>query len=707
MKKIITLFLSLIALLPICAQTERGEQVLVFRNTGEVNLFFSEQLDSIVYSRLDTSNIKHEDIVSQIFYSPDTAIIIPINEIDSVAFGSRNETVFKKEVRQLNDVDCQWIIRYDGTNIFYKLSTPSNILPSKGYRLFYGERNKIFPNGLAVKVNNVTRTDDAYAINVTEVEFKEIFDRLFFAGSVDTPNYATTQNTSRRKSPIDINNIYFSKDFNVEFNGNSAKFGVNYNLNIKNSSIVARPLDGYYSFKADLHHSLGTSMSVDISKSKFYKYWDGLKIPLGRYAMVFTPYFYLKPFVSINAEMLCNMDAERNMVTHINYSSKKGSKPAFTMTTEKADGNDNASTEIICNGELYFGVAPIFDFNVLQETAGVRAKMRFGPCFNSEFGLGVITQLTKGYTIEAYGKANLSACLRLKGEATYYTRNWFTNEEHERNIFDWQKDYFKKKYDLLPLFLYSKAVRPKTLKKDIVEVAVKIKPDSLMEIPKEIGFEIADKSNISVDSCYVNPIDSKDQEKLCYATEMDITSKNIISKEVDIRPIVHYAGYTLKADNIAFNNDMPIQPMVFTMSNGITMALSGIPYSGEASDDSILYKAGPHIPTPIYDKDFGNKQFVQTFFIGNNENNWLLGTWKGIIDEQQATYTFRDDNSGTLNANYVSHEFTYYTNYPQSGKHTLYLDNDTAQIFIVNSITETTLKCMDAETNETITLTKQ
>ena len=152
---------------------------------------------------------------------------------------------------------------------------------------------------------------------------------------------------------------------------------------------------------------------------------------------------------------------------------------------------------------------------------------------------------------------------------------------------------------------------------------------------------------------------------------------------------------------------MPIQPMVFTMSNGITMALSGIPYSGEASNDSILYKAGPHIPTPIYDKDFGKKQFVQTVFIGNNENNWLLGTWKDNIDEQQSTYTFCDDNSGTLNVNSVSHEFTYYTNYPQSGKLTLYLDNDTAQIFIVNSITKTTLKCMDAETNETITLTKQ
>ena len=150
MKKLLTLFLSLIALLPIYAQTERGEQVLVFRNTGEVNLFFSEQLDSIVYSRLDTANVEHENIVSQIFYSPDTAIVIPINEIDSVAFGSRNETVFKKEVRQLNDVDCQWIIKYDGSNIFYKLSAPTNILPSKGDRLFYGERDELFLNGLAV-----------------------------------------------------------------------------------------------------------------------------------------------------------------------------------------------------------------------------------------------------------------------------------------------------------------------------------------------------------------------------------------------------------------------------------------------------------------------------------------------------------------------------------------------------------------------------
>ena len=707
MKKLLTLLLSLIALLPIYAQTERGEQVLVFRNTGEVNLFFSEQLDSIVYSRLDTANVEHENIVSQIFYSPDTAIVIPINEIDSVAFGSRNETVFKKEVRQLNDVDCQWIIRYDGRNIYYKLSTPTNILPSKGDRLFYGERNELFLNGLAVKVNDVSRTDEAYVVNVTEVEFKEIFERLFFAGSADTSNYATTQKIGKRNAPSEINVINFSKDFDVKLADNSATLGIGYNLHIKNSYIVAKPLEDYYSFQADLHHSLGTSISVDLCKAEFSNDWEGLKIPLGRYAMVFTPYLYLNYFLNVKAEMLLKMNTERKMITHINYSSKKGCKPTFTMNTEKADGNDHASTEVVCDGELYFGVVPMLDFNVLQETVGVRAKLRLGPCFNSEFGLGAITQLTEGYNTEAYGKANLSACLRLKGEATYYTRNWFTNEEHEGSFYNFKHDFCKKKFDLLPLFLSSKAVRPKTNKKDIVEVAVKINPDSLVETQKEIGFEIADKSNVSIDSCYVNPTESQDKEKLCYATEMDITSKNIIYKEVDIRPIIHYAGYTLRADNIPFNNDMPIQPMAFTMSNGIIMALSGMPYSGETSNDSILYKAGPYIPIPIYDKDYGKKTAVPTIFIGNNENDLLLGIWKGKTNDGCVEYIFRDDNSGMLKANAKSFEFTYYTNYPQSGKLTLYYDDDSAMVFIVNNITETTLNCTNTETNETIIFTKQ
>ena len=87
--------------------------------------------------------------------------------------------------------------------------------------------------------------------------------------------------------------------------------------------------------------------------------------------------------------------------------------------------------------------------------------------------------------------------------------------------------------------------------------------------------------------------------------------------------------------------------------------------------------------------------------------NLQIGTWKGKTDKGYVEYTFRDDNSGNKKAESESREFIYYTNYPQSGKLTLYLEDDSAIVFIVNNITETTLNCTDADTNERITLTKQ
>lgn len=120
MKKNLILLFFFLGLLPLSAQTDKGEQVLVFRNTGEVNLFFSSQLDSIGISRFDASGKEHDNCVSQIFYSQDTVMVVPISEIDSVAFGARNETVFNKDVHILNEADLLWITNYNGEDIYYK-----------------------------------------------------------------------------------------------------------------------------------------------------------------------------------------------------------------------------------------------------------------------------------------------------------------------------------------------------------------------------------------------------------------------------------------------------------------------------------------------------------------------------------------------------------------------------------------------------------
>ena len=70
----------------IFAQDDSG-QVLIFRNTGEINLLFASEIDSIVCSSVKTENSNDEVVPSQLFYTKDTTLVVPVSEIDSVAFG--------------------------------------------------------------------------------------------------------------------------------------------------------------------------------------------------------------------------------------------------------------------------------------------------------------------------------------------------------------------------------------------------------------------------------------------------------------------------------------------------------------------------------------------------------------------------------------------------------------------------------------------
>ena len=107
-----TLLLSVICISGsfIHAQDE-SEQLLIFRNTGEVNLLYSSKVDSIVCSMYDKDSIMHNEYVSQVFYGQDSILVVPIAEIDSVAFGPRNIVEYKGDVRELTTSDLPYIIR--------------------------------------------------------------------------------------------------------------------------------------------------------------------------------------------------------------------------------------------------------------------------------------------------------------------------------------------------------------------------------------------------------------------------------------------------------------------------------------------------------------------------------------------------------------------------------------------------------------------
>jgi len=106
---------------------EQGEQLLVFRNTGVVNLLYTHEVDSI----LTTDS-------TQVFYAKDTTLVVPFAELDSVAVGSRNVRKLKATVHELTEErDLPWLIRIEENHLFYRQNTPQDILPKVGEKLFW------------------------------------------------------------------------------------------------------------------------------------------------------------------------------------------------------------------------------------------------------------------------------------------------------------------------------------------------------------------------------------------------------------------------------------------------------------------------------------------------------------------------------------------------------------------------------------------
>ena len=85
MKKLfITLLLASAAVVGMAQDI--GEAFYIYRNDGQFNAFFCEDVDSIAYSYYDTEGNCYDEVVSQVVYTRDSVFLIPLAAVDSVAF---------------------------------------------------------------------------------------------------------------------------------------------------------------------------------------------------------------------------------------------------------------------------------------------------------------------------------------------------------------------------------------------------------------------------------------------------------------------------------------------------------------------------------------------------------------------------------------------------------------------------------------------
>lgn len=709
--KKVTLLLSVLqfCISAALAQTD-DEQVLVFRNIGEVNLLFSSEIDSIVCSRMDADSLMHDEVVTQVFYTPDTVLAVPISEIDSVTFGSRNSIEPKDGVKMMTATDSVWIIRYDGANIYYRNDTPKDILPHEGEKLFYGKSDRLFPVGLVAVVNSVKQANNEYVVNISDVELAELFDRLFWAGRIENANVQTAKAGGKKRSPVDQNNTL---EVNLNIGENIAITGKD-EFGIK-GKVVANGLTGFFSMEADVSNDFELNTKAMIEKEdEITEEVNIATMPLGVYALIFTPELKFDAFATISAELSANLRYKRIANVHVSYLHDRWGKDPVVKVTNSA-GEDNGTlsqTDLTCKGEFYTGVRTGFDFNILRETTGARLTLSLGPSFESEFGLGVL-QKTGKYDAESYSKAELTSSIKLLAEAELYVRNrllW--GDENIYPMFSFEHKFLKNTLDLFPRFSQTKAVSVEESHRSIVTVATKSDNDIMRDL--ETGFQIENDKGEVVDSIFVETITSGTEAVQGVSSEIDITEKVLPEerKSLVACPIFHYAGYTVAAREATLMSDMLLQPVVFGQTNGLVTYLSGMPYSGSVVKDGTLYTAGPYLPVAVRDTVFTKPGPIGGgMFINDVLEVRLIGTWSGTEAGSAVTYKFNDDGTGRMrggiseNSSEIS--FSYTLNSPQSGRILLQSDDGTIKALDVVNISESVFQYRLRGDKQLYTLNRQ
>lgn len=274
-------------------------------------------------------------------------------------------------------------------------------------------------------------------------------------------------------------------------------------------------------------------------------------------------------------------------------------------------------------------------------------------------------------------------------------------------------DLFKHDIDLFPLFAQPVAVSEAGSKKSKPEnetISASVKTETELPYDLDLDFEIVDANDEPIDSIDAGTIEvNGDSLQGVAATFEDVDLKGHDVKEVFVRPVFNYGDYKVKARNFGVKSDMQVQPAVFALGNGAFTVLSGYPYTGQTTQGDAHYQAGPYIPVPVTDTVFvkepnapGNGDYLPEEQADN-----LIGVWQGMENGKEVTYTFNDDETGSLETDGNVQPFAYSLNRPQSGEVLLqWTDDEGAKVLKALQIRGEELQFHLANDRKTYVLTK-
>lgn len=180
MKRISFIILLAVITLNGMAQTI-GEAFYIYRNDGQFNAFFRDEVQAIEYSYYDADSIKYEEIVTQVVITADSVYKIPLAAIDSVGF-VQPEKEFQPDVMRMDETWLPYVMGINENSIAFSPNTPSALLPQQGQVLVSETFESPFETGFSGRVSQINTYSDRIVCIVEDVLLSDIYQRLVTVG---------------------------------------------------------------------------------------------------------------------------------------------------------------------------------------------------------------------------------------------------------------------------------------------------------------------------------------------------------------------------------------------------------------------------------------------------------------------------------------------------------------------------------------------
>jgi hypothetical protein len=535
MKRLLFLLVLVATTLPGLAQST-GEAFYIYRNDGQFNAFFRDEVEKMEYSNIDADGVEHDEMVTQLVYTADSVYSIPLAAIDSVGF-IKPEVIYNPSVVKLDEL-LPYVVSVDDLSINFSNNMPTNLIPHLEDVLFFGRFEDPFPNGFAGIIKQIDQDGDIVVI-CEPASIEDIYDQLVDCQifEMDVPAgsrmaAAGDYNPNREGLHIPIEADGVLRSHNVNFRGDmyvrvSGKFMPYRQLGQPTNIDISLTLEN----TCDIEVSIMEGVKFDHDFQDLITPLP-IKLPYG-----FSANVTVKPFIEL--EIGEKLSAKYTFYDSQTFGAKyeNGEFNTYRIPCHEFTGQD---VSLQGRASFYGGLKGELKLCTVGNLAQVGGSIKAGFYAEGELGLGsTAIDNTDNYELSKNDKVTTS--LRVSTELfAGLQAGPFAKFDAKLPLA--LRDFLKFDHYVLPLF--EKPTYTRLDNKTDVEVTLPVNRDLLGEV--EVGLTLYDEDDKLIETKY---------EERLYRVEADfidepikLTFSNVdVDKTYIVYPIVRLFGENTSA----------------------------------------------------------------------------------------------------------------------------------------------------------------